>query len=171
MPVHRINVLSFKQCLPSYTYEKRYSSANAPSGWALFDSLAAGHRPAHWKDKDLDYTCTEETRMTSLARGGFGRRNPSGLRHHCNYRNFQWNFQSQQHLMGTPYRVLISQHHIFRKTGKARTKGKTGVVAYVGGVQTFHANTVIRLSQAIDWLMLLLLLCEKSSSSFATRIV
>jgi len=67
MPVHWINILSFKQCLPSYAYEKRYFSFNAPSGWALFDSLAAGHRPAHWKDKNLDYTCTEETRMTSLA--------------------------------------------------------------------------------------------------------
>ena len=42
----------------------RYSSGNASSRWALYDSLAANRRPAHSKDRDLDHTCTEETRKT-----------------------------------------------------------------------------------------------------------
>ena len=57
------------ECPPSivhHTYETRYSSGNAHSGWASTTSLAVDQRPAHWKDRDLDHTYIEGTSQTQL---------------------------------------------------------------------------------------------------------
>ena len=56
--------------------ETRCSSGNAPSGWAFDDSLATDHRPTwtHWKFKDLDHACSEETIKIVMASRQHGKR-------------------------------------------------------------------------------------------------